>query len=252
MLTRWGETLDKQQVLQEYPRPQLVRESFYPLNGLWDYAITASDACPGAWDGQILVPFSPEAPLSGVGKTLRPGQVLWYRRPLPLKKRAGMRTLLHFGAVDQRAWVYVNGLLAGTHTGGYTAFTLDITKLLREGENTLTVAVRDDTDTVPLARGKQKTKRGGIWYTPQSGIWQTVWAELVPERYIESLLFTPELPGASAGRSSPPRRRARRSPSPIRANPSPRVRRTRTAAAVPSSRRSSCICGRRRRRSSTT
>ena len=190
MLTRWGETLDKQQVLQEYPRPQLVRESFYPLNGLWDYAITASDACPGAWDGQILVPFSPEAPLSGVGKTLRPGQVLWYRRPLPLKKRAGMRTLLHFGAVDQRAWVYVNGLLAGTHTGGYTAFTLDITK----GENTLTVAVRDDTDTVPLARGKQKTKRGGIWYTPQSGIWQTVWAELVPERYIESLLFTPELP----------------------------------------------------------
>ena len=194
MLTRWGETLNKQQVLQEYPRPQLVRESFYPLNGLWDYAITASDACPGAWDGQILVPFSPEAPLSGVGKTLRPGQVLWYRRPLPLKKRAGMRTLLHFGAVDQRAWVYVNGLLAGTHTGGYTAFTLDITKLLREGENTLTVAVRDDTDTVPLARGKQKTKRGGIWYTPQSGIWQTVWAELVPERYIGSLLFTPELP----------------------------------------------------------
>lgn len=194
MLTRWGETLDKQQVLQEYPRPQLVRESFYNLNGLWDYAITASDACPGAWDGQILVPFSPEASLSGVGKTLRPGQVLWYRRPLPLKKRAGMRTLLHFGAVDQRAWVYVNGLLAGTHTGGYTAFTLDITKLLREGENTLTVAVRDDTDTVPLARGKQKTKRGGIWYTPQSGIWQTVWAELVPERYIGSLLFTPELP----------------------------------------------------------
>ena len=194
MLTRWGETLDKQQVLQEYPRPQLVRESFYPLNGLWDYAITASDACPGAWDGQILVPFSPEAPLSGVGKTLRPGQVLWYRRPLPLKKRAGMRTLLHFGAVDQRTWVYVNGLLAGTHTGGYTAFALDITKLLREGENTLTVAVRDDTDTVPLARGKQKTKRGGIWYTPQSGIWQTVWAELVPERYIGSLLFTPELP----------------------------------------------------------
>ena len=103
MLTRWSETLDKQQVLQEYPRPQLVRESFYNLNGLWDYAITASDACPGAWDGQILVPFSPEAPLSGVGKTLRPGQVLWYRRPLPLKKRAGMRTLLHFGAVDQRA-----------------------------------------------------------------------------------------------------------------------------------------------------
>ena len=194
MLTRWGETLDKQHVLQEYPRPQLVRDSYYNLNGLWDYAITASDACPGAWDGQILVPFSPEAPLSGVERTLLPEQVLWYRRTLPLPRQAGMRTLLHFGAVDQRAWVYVNGLLAGTHTGGYTAFTLDITKLLREGENTLTVAVRDDTDTVSLSRGKQKTKRGGIWYTPQSGIWQTVWAELVPERYIRSLLFTPELP----------------------------------------------------------
>ena len=191
MLTPWGEALDKNAVLQEYPRPQLVRESYYNLNGLWDYAITASDACPGAWDGEILVPFSPEAPLSGVGKTLRPGQVLWYRRPLPLKKRADMRTLLHFGSVDQRAWVYVNGLLAGTHTGGYTAFTLDITKLLREGENTLTVAVRDDADTVPLARGKQKTKRGGIWYTPQSGIWQTVWLESVPQNYIHSLRVTP-------------------------------------------------------------
>ena len=123
MLTRWGETLDKQQVLQEYPRPQLVRESFYNLNGLWDYAITASDACPGAWDGQILVPFSPEAPLSGVGKTLRPGQVLWYRRPLPLKKRAGMRTLLHFGAVDHAAIAMVESglgvsMLNRLSTGG--------------------------------------------------------------------------------------------------------------------------------------
>ena len=253
MLTRWGETLDKQQVLQEYPRPQLVRESFYNLNGLWDYAITASDACPGAWDGQILVPFSPEAPLSGVGKTLRPGQVLWYRRPLPLKKRAGMRTLLHFGAVDQRAWVYVNGLLAGTHTGGYTAFTLDITKLLREGENTLTVAVRDDTDTVPLARGKQKTKRGGIWYTPQSGIWQTVWAELVPERYIGSLLFTPELPeGRIRWQVFSAAPQGAKVSVTYQGEPVAEAGRTRTAAAAPSSRRSSCICGRRRRRSSTT
>ncbi len=154
MLTRWGETLDKQQVLQEYPRPQLVRESFYPLNGLWDYAITASDACPGAWDGQIR-PLAGSAAVRR-GKTLRPGAGALVRRPLPLKKRAGMRTLLHFGAVDQRAWVYVNGLLAGTHTGGYTAFTLDITKLLREGENTLTVAVRDDTDTVPLPAASRR------------------------------------------------------------------------------------------------
>lgn len=191
MLTRWGETLDKDTVLQEYPRPQLVRESYYNLNGFWDYAITASDACPSAWDGNILVPFSPEAPLSGVSRALKPGQVLWYRRTLPFGKQDGRRMLLHFGAADQRAWVYVNGLLAGAHTGGYTAFTLDITKLLQDGENVLTVAVRDDTDTVPLSRGKQKTTRGGIWYTPQSGIWQTVWLESVPQNYIHSLRVTP-------------------------------------------------------------
>ena len=192
MLTPWGEALDKNAVLQEYPRPQLVRESYYNLNGLWDYAITASDACPGAWDGEILVPFSPEAPLSGVGRILKPGQVLWYRRTLPFGKQDGGRMLLHIGAADQRAWVYVNGLLAGTHTGGYTAFTLDMTKLLRDGENILTVAVRDDTDAVPLSRGKQKTKRGGIWYTPQSGIWQTVWMEWVPQSYITGLRITPD------------------------------------------------------------
>lgn len=191
MLTPWGEALDKNAVLQEYPRPQLVRDSYYNLNGLWDYAITASDACPGAWDGEILVPFSPEAPLSGVNRILKPGQVLWYRRTLPFAKPDGGRMLLHIGAADQRAWVYVNGLLAGTHTGGYTAFTLDMTKLLRDGENILTVAVRDDTDAVPLSRGKQKTKRGGIWYTPQSGIWQTVWLESVPQNYIRSLHVTP-------------------------------------------------------------
>lgn len=193
MLTPWGETLDRRAPLPEYPRPQLVRENYVNLNGLWDYAITASDAPPGAWDGQIVVPFSPEAPLSGVERQLRPGQVLWYRRALPLAREQGRRVLLHFGAVDQRAWVYVNGLLAGTHTGGYTAFTIDITSLLRE-ENTLLVAVRDDTEASPLARGKQKTERGGIWYTPQSGIWQTVWAESVPENYVQSVLFTPELP----------------------------------------------------------
>ena len=99
MLTPWGEALDKNAVLQEYPRPQLVRESYYNLNGLWDYAITASDACPGAWDGEILVPFSPEAPLSGVGRILKPGQVLWYRRTLPFGKQDSGRMLLHIGAV---------------------------------------------------------------------------------------------------------------------------------------------------------
>ena len=194
MLTPWGETLDQTAVLQEYPRPQLVRESYYNLNGRWDYAITASDEMPGAWDGEILVPFSPEAPLSGVGRRLLPQQTLWYRRALPFAKPEKGRMLLHFGAVDQTAKVYVNGLLACAHTGGYTAFEADITDLLRKDGNVLTVCVHDDTDRVPLARGKQKTKRGGIWYTPQSGIWQTVWAEIVPENFVQSLLFTPELP----------------------------------------------------------
>ena len=193
MKTVWGEQLDPNAVLQEYPRPQMMRESYRNLNGLWDYAITDTDTCPENWDGKILVPFSPEAELSGVGRTLLPGQYLWYRRELVEAPQAGMRLLLHFGAVDQECRVWLNGRLLGGHTGGYTAFTLDATDALAES-NVLLVAVRDGTDTNELSRGKQKTKRGGIWYTPQSGIWQTVWAELVPERYIGSLLFTPELP----------------------------------------------------------
>ena len=191
MKTVWGEQLDPNAVLQEYPRPQMVRESYRNLNGLWDYAITDTNACPENWDGKILVPFSPEAALSGVGRTLLPGQYLWYRRELTEMPQAGMRLLLHFGAVDQECRVWLNGRLLGGHTGGYTAFTLDATDALAES-NVLLVAVRDGTDTNELSRGKQKTKRGGIWYTPQSGIWQTVWAEWVPERYISALRITPD------------------------------------------------------------
>ena len=191
MKTIWGERLDSNAVLQEYPRPQMVRESYQNLNGLWDYAITDTDAQPQRWDGKILVPFSPEAALSGVNRTLLPGQYLWYRRDLAQTPRDGMRLLLHFGAVDQECRVWLNGRLLGRHTGGYTAFTLDATDALAE-VNELLVAVRDGTDTNALSRGKQKTKRGGIWYTPQSGIWQTVWAEWVPERYIAALRITPD------------------------------------------------------------
>ena len=191
MKTVWGEQLDPNAVLQEYPRPQMMRESYRNLNGLWDYAITDTDTCPENWDGKILVPFSPEAELSGVGRTLLPGQYLWYRRELVEMPQAGMRLLLHFGAVDQECRVWLNGRLLGGHTGGYTAFTLDATDALAES-NVLLVAVRDGTDTNELSRGKQKTKRGGIWYTPQSGIWQTVWAEWVPERYISALRITPD------------------------------------------------------------
>ena len=191
MKTVWGEQLDPNAVLQEYPRPQMMRESYRNLNGLWDYAITDTDTCPENWDGKILVPFSPEAELSGVGRTLLPGQYLWYRLELVEAPQAGMRLLLHFGAVDQECRVWLNGRLLGGHTGGYTAFTLDATDALAES-NVLLVAVRDGTDTNELSRGKQKTKRGGIWYTPQSGIWQTVWAEWVPERYISALRITPD------------------------------------------------------------
>ena len=191
MKTVWGEQLDPNAVLQEYPRPQMMRESYRNLNGLWDYAITDTDTCPENWDGKILVPFSPEAELSGVGRTLLPGQYLWYRRELVEAPQTGMRLLLHFGAVDQECRVWLNGRLLSGHTGGYTAFTLDATDALAES-NVLLVAVRDGTDTNELSRGKQKTKRGGIWYTPQSGIWQTVWAEWVPERYISALRITPD------------------------------------------------------------
>ncbi len=193
LTTPWGERLDENRILIEYPRPQMRRDSYLNLNGRWEYAITDSDEPPRCWDGTILVPFSPESALSGVGRTLRPGQTLWYRREVTVPQgfipRDG-RLLLHFGAVDQEAAVYLNGVLLGRHMGGYNAFTLDATDALSP-TNTLVVRVHDDTDASFHSRGKQKTRRGGIWYTPQSGIWQTVWMEAVPRRYIEGLHIVP-------------------------------------------------------------
>ena len=190
--TVWGERLDPNAVLQEYPRPQMVRNSYVNLNGSWDYAITEQETEPQTWDGTILVPFSPEAPLSGVSRMLLPGQTLWYRRTLSETRREGQRLLLHFGAVDQEARVYVNGQFAGEHLGGYTAFTVELTEFLTAEPAILTVAVRDGTDTNEYCRGKQRRRRGGIWYTPQSGIWQTVWMEWVPQSYITGLRITPD------------------------------------------------------------
>lgn len=193
LTTPWGERLDENRILIEYPRPQMRRDSYLNLNGRWEYAITDSDEPPRCWDGTILVPFSPESALSGVGRALRPGQTLWYRREVTVPQgfipRDG-RLLLHFGAVDQEAAVYLNGVLLGRHMGGYNAFTLDATDALGP-RNTLLVRVHDDTDASFHSRGKQKTRRGGIWYTPQSGIWQTVWMEAVPRRYIEGLRIVP-------------------------------------------------------------
>ena len=193
LMTPWGEHLDENCILTEYPRPQMRRNSYLNLNGRWEYAITDSDESPRHWDGTILVPFSPESALSGEGRSLQPGQTLWYRREVIVPQGfipADGRLLLHFGAVDQEAAVYWNGRLLGRHMGGYNAFTLDATDALGP-RNSLVVRVHDDTDASFHSRGKQKTRRGGIWYTPQSGIWQTVWMEAVPRHYIESLRIVP-------------------------------------------------------------
>ena len=193
MLTPWGEALDREHPLPEYPRPQLRRNSYLNLNGIWEYAITKTAEKPAAMQGEIVVPFSPETPLSGVGHILQPDEYLWYRRSVTLPEGffRGGRLLLHFGAVDQCCTVWVNGQEAGSHTGGYLPFALDVTELIEGDAFTLELRVTDPTDTGSLSRGKQRLKNTGIWYTPQSGIWQTVWLESVPQNYIHSLHVTP-------------------------------------------------------------
>ncbi len=215
LFTPWGEKLDKDNVLKEYPRPQFVRDSYYNLNGYWDYCITDkpsdfkneslnaafADEIPAQMDGQILVPFSPEAILSGVEKRLLPDQILWYKRALPdiPRTETTSRFLLHFGAVDQFADVFVNGSYVASHSGGYLPFTVDITDYLNLSEdkralrdNVLTVRVTDTSDSSYHSRGKQTLRRGGMYYSCQSGIWQTVWMEEVPHTYIRELRIRPE------------------------------------------------------------
>ena len=194
MLTPWGEALDREHPLPEYPRPQLRRNSYLNLNGIWEYAITKTAEKPAAMQGEIVVPFSPETPLSGVGHILQPDEYLWYRRSVTLPEGffQGGRLLLHFGAVDQCCTVWVDGQEAGSHTGGYLPFALDVTELIEGDAFTLELRVTDPTDTGSLSRGKQRLKNTGIWYTPQSGIWQTVWMECVPENYLRSLRITPK------------------------------------------------------------
>ena len=191
LYTRWGRDLDPQNVLMEYPRPLLKRGSYINLNGYWDYAFTKKFNKPEQYNGQILVPFSPEAVLSGASRQLKPDEYLWYRRTFTLEKwderKDDRRLILHFGAVDQACVVYVNGQKAARHTGGYLPFTADITAMVCDGENELSLAVKDLSDTSYHARGKQRLERGGMFYTAQSGIWQTVWMEEVPEKYIANI-----------------------------------------------------------------
>ena len=181
-----------QHPLPEYPRPALRRDSFESLNGLWQFAITKSAQLPRQWEGDILVPYSPETRASGVGRTLQPGEWLHYHRSFAPPASSGGRVLLHFGAVDYACAVQVNGHLVGGHRGGYWPFTFDITEALNADHNRLWVAVQDPTGAGVQARGKQTLRPGGMFYPAQSGIWQTVWLERVPDNYIETLTVTPD------------------------------------------------------------
>lgn len=261
LYTRWGKALDKEHVLEEYPRPLMQRDSYICLNGTWEYAITknarrpagfgdgkgmsgmeGTGGAPGTGEGggafgmgenvlaagRICVPFSPETLLSGVNRQLQPDEYLWYRRMLEVdaeKMEAGERLLLHFGAVDQHCRVYIDGKEAARHTGGYLPFTVDVTSYVGGAGNCaesvkgaedvaegakrtqgdagrvwqveLSLVVKDVSDTSYHARGKQKLERGGMYYTAQSGIWQTVWMEYVPRCYIEELDVQATVPDES-------------------------------------------------------
>ncbi len=189
MMTPWGKDVTVDSAWKEYPRPQMERADWANLNGLWSYAVTPKqEAPPVKWDGQILVPFCPESQLSGVGRLIEPSEVLWYKRPLP-GLRVGKRTLLNFEAVDYTTTVWVNGQRIGSHTGGYTPFSFDITPALKASGNELLVRVDDATEGYQL-HGKQRLNPGSIWYTRVTGIWQTVWLENVRDRYIIDLDYT--------------------------------------------------------------
>lgn len=193
MLTEFGEKIDKNCPLAEYPRPQFVRNSYINLNGCWKCEFSKSSELPSDFKTDITVPFSPETPLSGVGRVLEPTEYLHYEKrfDIPSDFNKG-RVFIHFGAVDQIADVYLNGVHIGSHSGGYTPFSFEITDNIKEGENRLNVTVRDFSDTKQYSRGKQKFNRGGIWYSPQSGIWQTVWLESTPKEYLHSVKITPD------------------------------------------------------------
>ena len=198
--TAWAEQVDPAKLLPEYPRPQLVREGWHNLNGLWDYAIAAKDdEQPTEFQGKILVPFAIESSLSGVGDSVGQANNLWYKTTFTLPRAMRKKkVLLHFGAVDWETEVYVNGESVGTHRGGYDPFSFDISSQLASGnEHELVVKVWDPTSDGPQPRGKQIKDPHGIWYTPVTGIWQTVWLEAVPETYIASTKNTANLDDTS-------------------------------------------------------
>jgi beta-galactosidase/beta-glucuronidase len=197
IMTSWADKVDPQQPLPDYPRPQLVRNTWLNLNGQWQYAVLPAKEqnIPTAYAGKILVPFAIESALSGVAKTVGKDSAIWYLRTVTMPAAfKNKRVLLHFGAVDWLCDVYINGKKAGTHQGGYDPFSIDITSALnKSGNQQLAVRVWDPSDDGPQPRGKQVNKPNGIWYTPVTGIWQTVWLEAVPQSYISSIKQTPDL-----------------------------------------------------------
>ncbi len=198
IITQWAADIKAAQPLPEYPRPQLTRKSWMNLNGMWQYAIvhkTTGETQPAAFDGNILVPYAVESALSGVGKTVGKDSVLWYKRAVEVSAafRKG-KVLLHFGAVDWECDVYVNGNKVGSHQGGYDPFSFDISAALTKGkQQEIAIRVWDPSDDGPQPRGKQIKNPHGIWYTPVTGIWQTVWLENVPSTYIAATVQTPDI-----------------------------------------------------------
>jgi hypothetical protein len=213
LMTRWSKEVSPEKVHPEYPRPQMVREKWVNLNGLWDYAIVATPASrpggvgpgfdfsdkPDRWDGKILVPFPVESALSGVMQSVGPDKALWYKRSFEIPKSIawnGKRVLLHFGAVDWETTVWVNGFKVGEHRGGYDPFSFDITDALftrKSPTEEIVVRVWDGSDTGFQPRGKQVRNPHGIWYTPTTGIWQTVWLEPVPPLHIRAIQIDPDV-----------------------------------------------------------
>lgn len=190
--TRWSESASNGETLKEYPRPLMVRKSFINLNGFWDYTITKKKNMPTKYTGKILVPFSPESPLSHVSRQLQPKEYLWYKTEIKLPIQQGLKRILHFDAVDQCCIIYINGKNVYRHVGGYLPFSFEVDT--PDEDLIIQVMVRDFSDTSYHARGKQKLKRGGMYYTAQSGIWKTVWAEYVPsDSYIKDYHVTPLL-----------------------------------------------------------
>ena len=193
--TPWGEQLNPKNVLPEYPRPIMERQDWKNLNGSWNYAITKKgEPAPNNYQGEILVPFAVESSLSGVGKTINEHQELWYQRTFDVPSAwKGKQILLHFGAVDWKADVWVNDVKVGQHTGGFTPFYFDITSALNKGNNQLVVKVWDPSDRGEQPRGKQVERPEGIWYTPVTGIWQTVWMEAVSADGLKSVFVRPDI-----------------------------------------------------------